>query len=60
MSTIDIFKKELALLTGEMNRCKNAKIKKQILNDIRLIQSAIQNLLKDTEQKNNLAGLITP
>ncbi|KAF0825097.1 hypothetical protein ACOSZF_08765 [Cytobacillus firmus] len=45
MSTIDILKKELGLLTGEMNRCKNAKIKKQILNDIRLIQSAIQNLL---------------
>lgn len=51
MNTIDIFKKELALLTDEMDRCKNAKIKKQILNDIRLIQRAVQNLLKDTEQK---------
>jgi hypothetical protein len=51
MSTIDIFKKELKLLTGEMDRCRNTKIKKQILNDIRHIQSAVQNLLKETEQK---------
>ncbi|MBN8201593.1 hypothetical protein [Bacillus sp. NTK034] len=45
MSTIDIFKKELLLLTGEMDRCKNVKIKKQIFNDILLIQNAVQNLL---------------
>ncbi|KAF0818927.1 MULTISPECIES: hypothetical protein [unclassified Cytobacillus] len=51
MSTIDIFKKELTLLIAEMDRCKNAKIKKQILNDIRHIQSAVQNLLNEPEQK---------
>ncbi|WP_166672525.1 MULTISPECIES: hypothetical protein [Cytobacillus] len=45
MSTIDIFKKELVLLNGELNRCKNARIKKQIFNDILLIQNAVQNLL---------------
>ncbi|MEK3818706.1 MULTISPECIES: hypothetical protein [Cytobacillus] len=45
MSTIDIFKKELLLLKSEMNRCKNEKIKKQIFNDILLIQNAVQNLL---------------
>lgn len=46
MTTLDIFMKELNLLTVEMQRCNNTKIKEQILNDILLIHNAVKDLLK--------------
>ncbi|WP_197205123.1 hypothetical protein [Cytobacillus firmus] len=46
MTTLDIFMKELNLLTVEMQRCTNTKIKEQILNDILLIHNAVKDLLK--------------
>jgi hypothetical protein len=50
MSTLDIFKKELNLLTVEMQRCNNSRIKNQILSDILLIHNAVIDLLKTAER----------
>ncbi|MBY6052226.1 hypothetical protein [Cytobacillus firmus] len=50
MTTLDIFKRELNLLTVEMQRCNNSRIKNQILSDILLIQSAVIDILKTAER----------
>ncbi|MCM3704353.1 MULTISPECIES: hypothetical protein [Cytobacillus] len=50
MNTIDMFKKELEQLMQDLERCKDTRIKKQILHDFRLLNRAIQELSNSTER----------